>query len=68
MAYLRKLADDYPSIATVEKIGESYEGRDILMLKQVDLSSGNNLKLRLGFCCLEYPVVPVQPPRQNRAF
>lgn len=33
MAYLRRLADDYPEKVTVEKIGESYEGRDLLLLQ-----------------------------------
>lgn len=33
MAYLRRLANDYSDIVTVESIGQSYEGRDILLLK-----------------------------------
>ncbi|KAJ9581600.1 hypothetical protein L9F63_023220, partial [Diploptera punctata] len=37
--YLRQLASSYPSLATVESIGKSYEGRDLLMIK---ISSGGS--------------------------
>lgn len=33
MAYLRRLAQDYPNIVKVESVGQSHEGRDILILK-----------------------------------
>ncbi|ERL83355.1 hypothetical protein D910_04253 [Dendroctonus ponderosae] len=39
MAYVRRLATDYPDITTLELIGQSYEGRDILALK---ISSGES--------------------------
>ncbi|KAH1011513.1 hypothetical protein HUJ04_000864 [Dendroctonus ponderosae] len=72
MAYLRRLAADYPNIATVEKIGESYEGRDILMLKQIGgllfrISSGPSetstpkpgILIDAGIHCREWIAPPV---------
>lgn len=33
MAYIRRLAADYPDIVTVDVLGQSYEGRDILIVR-----------------------------------
>lgn len=63
MAYLRRLANDYSDIVTVESIGQSYEGRDILLLK---LSSGQNsanpkpaIFIDAGIHCREWIAPPV---------
>ncbi|XP_066257603.1 carboxypeptidase B-like [Euwallacea similis] len=64
MAYVRRVAEDYPNIATLEKLGESYEGRDILILR---VSSGTSatttpkpvIFIDAGIHCREWIAPPV---------
>ncbi|KAL1501713.1 hypothetical protein ABEB36_006994 [Hypothenemus hampei] len=62
MAYLRRLANDYPQIVTLDKIGESYEGRDLLL---IHISSGPSdiskpvIFIDAGIHCREWISPPV---------
>ncbi|XP_066149003.1 carboxypeptidase B-like [Euwallacea fornicatus] len=64
VAYVRRVAEDYPNIATLERLGESYEGRDILILH---VSSGKSataipkpvIFIDAGIHCREWIAPPV---------
>ncbi|KAL1501712.1 hypothetical protein ABEB36_006993 [Hypothenemus hampei] len=64
MAYVRRVAEDYPDKASVETIGQSYEGTDILLLK---ISSGPSetstpkpmIFIDAGIHCREWIAPPV---------
>lgn len=64
MAYIRRLGQTYPDLVTVESIGQSYEGRDLLSVRISSGASGSTtpkpvIFIDAGIHCREWISPPV---------